>query len=127
MLVNVKQGFIGLQSVEVVGALTVRAPDGLALSSRNRYLSPQERAAAPAIYRVLQATGQQLAGGDRDYASLESAGWQALALAGFRPDYFAVRDAAELQIPDATTRELVVLTAVRLGTARLIDNLRVAV
>ena len=113
--------------VEVIGAPTVRAPDGLALSSRNRYLSTQERAAAPAIYRALQATGQRLAGGDRDHASLESAGWQALALAGFRPDYFAVRDARELQMPEATSRELVVLTAVRLGTARLIDNLRVAV
>ena len=113
--------------VAVVGAPTVRAPDGLALSSRNRYLSSQERAAAPAIYRALQATGQRLEGGARDYASLEGAGWQALAQAGFRPDYFAVRDARELQMPDATTRELVVLTAVRLGTARLIDNLRVAV
>jgi pantoate--beta-alanine ligase len=112
--------------VEVVGAPTVRAPDGLALSSRNRYLSPQERAMAPAIYRALQAAVKRLAAGERDYAGIEGDGWQALAKAGFRPDYFAVRDAAELQLPHERSRELVVLTAVRLERARLIDNLRVS-
>lgn len=113
--------------VEVIGAPTVRAPDGLALSSRNRYLSPQERATAPAIYRALQAAAQRLTAGDRDYAGIEGEGWQALAKAGFRPDYFAVRDAGELQPPDERSRDLVVLTAVRLARARLIDNLRVTV
>jgi pantoate--beta-alanine ligase len=113
--------------VEIVGAPTVRAPDGLALSSRNRYLSAQQRAIAPALHRALQAAAQRLDAGDRDYTSIESAGWQALALAGFRPDYFAVRDASDLQTPRANPRELVVLTAARLGTARLIDNVRVPI
>ena len=113
--------------VEVVGAPTVRAPDGLALSSRNRYLSPQERATAPVIHRALQAAVRRLAAGDRDYAGIEGEGWQSLAKAGFRPDYFAVRDAGELQLPDERSLELVVLTAVRLARARLIDNLRVSV
>jgi pantoate--beta-alanine ligase len=113
--------------VEVVGAPTVRDADGLALSSRNRYLSPQERATAPAIHRALQAAVQRLAAGERDFAAVEAEGWQALAKAGFRPDYFSVCDAAELQPPDGRSRELVVLTAVRLPRARLIDNLRVSI
>jgi len=113
--------------VEIAGAPTVRAPDGLALSSRNRYLSPQERAIAPAIHRALQATVQRVDNGDRDYLRMESAGWQALAVAGLRPDYFAVRDAADLHAPRPASRELVVLTAARLGKARLIDNLRVPI
>ena len=112
--------------VEVVGAPTVRAPDGLALSSRNRYLSPDERAKAPLIYQALQAAVQKLAGGERDYLAIESAGWQSLAAGGFRPDYFAVRNATELQAPGPDPRELVVLVAARLGRARLIDNLRVS-
>ena len=113
--------------VEVVGAPTVRAPDGLALSSRNRYLTPAERAQAPAIHRALAAAVRRLQAGDRDYAAIEGEGWQALARAGFRPDYFAVRDAAELALPDERSTELVVLTAARLANARLIDNLRVAI
>ena len=111
--------------VEIVGAPTVRAPDGLALSSRNRYLSAQERAIAPAIHHALQAAVARLDAGDRNFPGIESAGWQSLALAGLRPDYFAVRDADDLQPPHAATREMVVLTAARLGKARLIDNLRV--
>ncbi len=110
--------------VEIVGAPTVRAPDGLALSSRNRYLSPEERAIAPAIHRALQAAVKRLDEGDRNFLGIESAGWQALAVAGLRPDYFAVRDANDLQPPRLTSQELVVLTAARLGSARLIDNLR---
>jgi pantoate--beta-alanine ligase len=111
--------------VEVVGAPTVRAPDGLALSSRNRYLSPEERAQAAQVYQALRHAVQRLEAGERDYLAIESSGWQRLATAGFRPDYFAVRDAAELQAPGTAPRELVVLTAARLGRARLIDNLRV--
>ena len=116
-----------LLPVEIVGAPTVRAADGLALSSRNRYLSPQERAMAPAIYRALQAAAQRLLAGDRDFLGIESAGWRSLAVAGLRPDYFAVRDASDLQPPRETTHEMVVLSAARLEKARLIDNLRVPV
>ncbi len=110
--------------VEVIGAPTVRAPDGLALSSRNRFLSAQERRLAPAIHAALEASARRLAAGDRDFLAIESAGWQMLAKAGLRPDYFAVRDGRELQLPSRASREFVVLTAARLGAARLIDNLR---
>ena len=111
--------------VEIIGAPTVRATDGLALSSRNRYLSTEERAIAPAIHRALQAAVKRLDEGDRNFLGIESAGWQALAVAGLRPDYFAVRDAEDLQPPRPGSPELVVLTAARLARTRLIDNLRV--
>ena len=113
--------------VEVIGAPTVRAPDGLALSSRNRFLSAQDRRTAPAIHAALESAGRRLAAGARDFLAIESAGWQALAKAGLRPDYFAVRDGKELQQPTKDSGEFVVLTAARLGNARLIDNLRVRV
>jgi pantoate--beta-alanine ligase len=112
--------------VQIVGAPTVRGADGLAMSSRNRYLSAADRATAPQIYATLHETITQIAAGERDYSLLEEQGAAALRAAGMQPDYFAVRDAASLQPPDATTREVVVLTAARLGKARLIDNLRVA-
>ena len=110
--------------VEVVGAPTVRAPDGLALSSRNRYLSDGERAQAPAIYRALHRAVERLAGGERDVASVEAEGRAAIEAAGLRVDYFSVRTARDLAPPAPGQHDLVVLTAARLGRARLIDNLR---
>jgi pantoate--beta-alanine ligase len=110
--------------VEVVGAPTVRADDGLALSSRNRYLSAEERARAPAIYRALRAATEALQAGSRDYAVLERQGWLAIEQAGMTPDYFTILQARDLSHPDAQSGDLVVLTAARLGRARLIDNLR---
>jgi pantoate--beta-alanine ligase len=111
--------------VEIIGAPTVRDADGLAMSSRNQYLTAAERALAPAIHATLLAAAQRLAAGDAEFASIERAGVQALERAGFRPDYFAVRDAASLNAPLPGTRELVVLGAARLGKARLIDNVQV--
>jgi pantoate--beta-alanine ligase len=111
--------------VEIVGVPTMREPDGLAMSSRNRYLSAQERAAAPVIYAELQRAAGAIQAGSRDYDALERAGMSALQRAGFKPDYFSVRDAATLDAPDAASRQLVVLTAARMGRARLIDNLKV--
>jgi pantoate--beta-alanine ligase len=111
--------------VEIIGAPTVRDADGLAMSSRNQYLTAPERALAPAIHATLLSAAQRLAAGDAEFASIERAGVQALEHAGLRPDYFAVRDAASLSPPLAGARELVVLTAARLGKARLIDNVQV--
>jgi pantoate--beta-alanine ligase len=112
--------------VEVVGAPTVRAPDGLALSSRNGYLNADERARAPAIYRALGSTAQSLSAGAHNFAALEAAGLEALRAVGMRPDYYSIRSAADLSVPGAGCREFVILAAARLGNARLIDNLRVA-
>jgi pantoate--beta-alanine ligase len=110
--------------VEIVGAPTVRAPDGLALSSRNRYLSVDERARAPLIHQTLSRTARALYGGSTDHAGLEREGRATLEAAGMEVDYFVVRNAADLSEPTAGGTDLVVLTAVRLGRARLIDNLR---
>jgi pantoate--beta-alanine ligase len=110
--------------VEVIGAPTVRAPDGLALSSRNRYLSTEERAQAPAIYRALHHAVERLAAGERDVAAIEAEGRAAIEAAGLRVDYFSVRSARDLAPPVEGLHDLVVLAAARLGRARLIDNLR---
>jgi len=111
--------------VQVIGAPTVRDADGLAMSSRNQYLTPAERSTAPRIYAILTATAQRLQAGDNEFAGMERAGGQALEAAGMRPDYFAVRQAADLGAPTPQTRHFVVLTAARLGKARLIDNVQV--
>ena len=110
--------------IEIVGVRTAREPDGLAMSSRNRYLSAEQRALAPAIYAELDRARVAIEAGDEDFAALERRGSEALRQAGFRPDYFEIRDAATLEAPGPQSRELVVLTAARIGRARLIDNVR---
>lgn len=111
--------------IRVLGVPTVRESDGLALSSRNQYLDARERHTAPALHATLQACKRQLLEGDRRYRVLERRAFAALEAAGFRPDYVAIRAASDLSQPDSRTRKLRVLTAVRLGRARLIDNLAV--
>ncbi|HEY7889589.1 MAG TPA: pantoate--beta-alanine ligase [Steroidobacteraceae bacterium] len=111
-------------AVAIVAAPTVREPDGLAMSSRNQYLTEDERRTAPVIHGALLAAVERLRAGDRDFAAIERSGLEALERAGLRPDYFSVRRADDLSGPDADTRRLVVLTAARLGRARLIDNLQ---
>jgi pantoate--beta-alanine ligase len=110
--------------VTVVPVPTVREPDGLAMSSRNAYLTPEERARAPALYRALGGVAAALAGGAQDLDALEGLARAELAAAGQRPEYVSVRRAADLAVPGVRDRELVVLGAARLGRARLIDNLR---
>jgi pantoate--beta-alanine ligase len=110
--------------VRIVGAPTVRADDGLALSSRNRYLSPEERRIAPTVYRALDRARRRLESGDADVAAIEAEGMETLRTAGFRPDYFEVRNADTLARPRGRNFDVVVLTAARLGRARLIDNVQ---
>jgi pantoate--beta-alanine ligase len=110
--------------VQIVGAPTVRAEDGLALSSRNRYLDLEERAKAPALYRALDQARRRLESGDTAFAAIEAEGLAAIGAAGIKPDYFEVRTADRLDRPSDTDVDLVVLTAGRLGKARLIDNLQ---
>lgn len=104
---------------------TSREGDGLALSSRNAYLSAQERARAPRLYATLQALAQRLQAGERDYAGLEREATQALTREGWRVDYVALRSQHSLLPPTATDTELVLLAAAHLGRTRLIDNLEV--
>jgi len=111
--------------VEIIPAETVRAEDGLALSSRNAYLSPTERSEAPRLHRVLCEVREALLAGRRDYARLET---EALAKFGGKwvPDYVAIRKQSDLQSPSSADRELVVLGAAKLGRPRLIDNVELS-
>lgn len=111
--------------IEIIPAETVRAPDGLALSSRNAYLSPEERREAPRLYRVLSRARELIAGGARDFQRIELEAMSELANNGWKPDYVAVRRQADLQPPREDDCELVVLAAARLGRTRLIDNVEV--
>lgn len=108
----------------IIAAPTVRESDGLAMSSRNQYLTEEERRQAPLIHQALRAAIARLRAGEKDFGAIERAGAETLEQAGFRPDYFAVRRAEDLASPQADTRHFVVLTAARLGRARLIDNLQ---
>lgn len=110
--------------VEVLGVPTVREPDGLAMSSRNAYLSEEERARAPALYRTLRAAADALVDG-RSFCEVESQAAQELVTACLNPDYVRVRRAVDLGEPGPQDRELRVLGACYLGRARLIDNLGV--
>ena len=110
--------------LEMIGCETRRADDGLALSSRNGFLSPTERAEAVHLSRALQALGASVMAGRTDYDQLERSALLALGARGWQPDYLTVRRKADLQSPraDDLSGDLVVLGAAKLGTTRLIDN-----
>jgi pantoate--beta-alanine ligase len=111
--------------IEVIPGETVRAADGLALSSRNGYLSATERAEAPRLHRVLGQVATAIRASNRDFSALEAAGLAELRANDWAPDYLAVRRKFDLQSPSAHDSGLVVLAAARLGSTRLIDNLEV--
>ena len=115
--------------IQIVPAETVRADDGLALSSRNNYLSATERVEAPRLYRTLRAIADEIAAGRHDYANLEAQGRAELAQHGWKVDYIAVRHGLGLRIPHPEGFDhpnlLIVLGAATLGTTRLIDNVDV--
>lgn len=113
--------------IEIVSAPIFRQDDGLALSSRNRYLSEAQRALAPTLHAVLQGIGQDLLAGKQNYEELERNGMEALRTAGFDPEYIGIRRAENLELPDRDNDEIVVLAAARLGDARLIDNILVSI
>ncbi|WP_036168466.1 pantoate--beta-alanine ligase [Massilia sp. 9096] len=114
---------------EIIGAETWRAEDGLALSSRNGYLSSEERAEAPFLYQTLQYVAEQARSLTTDLAALERDAMARLAERGWKPDYVSIRKRMNLQAPTreeyAGAEPLVVLTAAKLGNTRLIDNLEI--
>jgi pantoate--beta-alanine ligase len=110
--------------IEIIGAPTVREPDGLAMSSRNQYLTEEERKLAPQLHQALARAVKRIEQGETDLGVIERDETEGLTKHGFRPDYFTVRDARTLVAPAADARHLVVLVAARLGKARLIDNLQ---
>ena len=109
--------------VEIIPAETVRAADGLALSSRNGYLTPAERAEAPRLYALLRDAKERIAKGERNFQRIELEAMALLSQNGWVPQYIAVRRRADLQAPVHEDRELVVLAAAYLGRTRLIDNI----
>lgn len=110
--------------IDIIGVPTVRAADGLALSSRNGYLSEVERAQAPTIYQTMSLIKDALLQGERNYQGLMEFGRQKLTLAGFDVDYLEIRTPL-LLAPNESSTEWVILVAARLGKTRLIDNLTV--
>jgi pantoate--beta-alanine ligase len=110
--------------IEIIPAETVRAADGLALSSRNTYLSPSERAEAPQLYAQLKRARARVLAGEL-HGRIERESLDVLSARGWQPEYLAVRRQSDLQPATAADRRLVVLAAARLGRTRLIDNLEV--
>lgn len=110
---------------DVVGVATCREESGLAMSSRNNYLSDEEKAQAANIYRILSEVCSKISEGNKSFVELCQQGMDELASLGFDPDYLEVRNADTLAAPTKEDTNLVVLVAAILGKARLIDNLRV--
>ncbi len=113
-------------SVEIVGVATHRNEDGLAMSSRNGYLTSDQRAIAPVLHQTLNSCREAIACGFDNFLQLESHARMKLLQAGFDPDYFAIRDARTLRSVTESTEEIAILAAARLGKTRLIDNVRLA-
>lgn len=109
--------------IEILGVPTMREADGLAMSSRNSYLTANERGRAPALYQALRTARDRLQGGETDLARIAAEGEEALNRAGMQTEYFTVRCADDLQPVGTSAKRLVVLAAARLGRARLIDNI----
>lgn len=109
-------------SIDIIGEETARDIDGLALSSRNGFLTEEQRTIAPALHQTLLDCREAIACGFDSYQELEDYCTEALKSAGFEPDYFSVRDAVTLREVTGETEQIVILAAAKLGTPRLIDN-----
>ena len=112
--------------IEIVGVATSRDEDGLARSSRNGYLSDEQRRTAPVLHQTLNSCREAIACGFDNFLQLESHARMRLLQAGFDPDYFAIRDARTLRAVTEDTEEIAILAAARLGPTRLIDNVRLS-
>ena len=114
-----------LLPVQIVSMPTCRETDGLAMSSRNRYLNRQERGKSPAIYSALQSAVERLRNGAFTVEEIEQEGVGSLTEMGMKVEYFSIRRQKDLLPVNSSDRDIVILTAVWLGSARLIDNLKV--
>ncbi|TMP51092.1 MULTISPECIES: pantoate--beta-alanine ligase [unclassified Pseudoalteromonas] len=113
--------------VEIIGVPTMREVSGLAMSSRNGYLSTEERQTAPVLFNTLKHCAQQLENGNKDFATLESEAKSALEDAGLKPDYFSIAQRDTLKAATLEDTRFVILAAAFLGSVRLIDNIQVEV
>ena len=110
--------------VAIISVATTRESDGLAMSSRNSRLTSDQRRLAPALHQCLLRVREQLAQGSREFETLESEAMERLKQEGFLPEYIAIRRTDDLEKPEPSDRKLVILSAARLGSTRLIDNLQ---
>ncbi|ATI03960.1 MULTISPECIES: pantoate--beta-alanine ligase [Cycloclasticus] len=111
--------------IKIIGKPIVREPDGLAMSSRNGYLSEKERRIAPRLHQLLQTIKQEIIEGNHDLKSLESQAITDLIEAGFKPDYLQIYQRSELRPATENDKEIIILAAAFLGSTRLIDNIYV--
>ncbi|WP_020161806.1 pantoate--beta-alanine ligase [Cycloclasticus pugetii] len=111
--------------IKIIGKPIVREPDGLAMSSRNGYLSEKERRIAPRLHQLLQTIKQEIIEGNHDLNSLESHAITDLIEAGFKPDYLQIYQRSELRPATENDKEIIILAAAFLGSTRLIDNIYV--
>ncbi len=113
--------------IEIIAAPTAREETGLAMSSRNNYLDAEQRnKIGPRLYQLMQQTQEKIINGKRDYLALQAQSIEALNEQGFNTDYFEVRNASDLSVADADSKELVLLVSAWLGKARLIDNITIS-
>jgi pantoate--beta-alanine ligase len=110
---------------EIIGMPIIRDDNGLAMSSRNAYLTEEQRKLAPMIYQTLQIAADKLKNKTEDHSTIEQQGFLTLENAGFTPEYFSVRRTRDLGVPNSNEKELSILLAAWLGSARLIDNIKV--
>jgi len=113
--------------VRIIGGETVRAADGLALSSRNQYLSEPERREATALFQTLEGIRKAILQGGRDFEQLQQQAVESLAARGWGVEYVEVRNKSDLRPADRLQRELVILAAARLGDTRLMDNVEICI
>ncbi len=113
--------------IDIIVADIVREGDGLAMSSRNAYLSPQQRQSAPTLYKLLKAAALKVKQRKEPLSEIEQIFMSTLIANGFIPDYFSIRRQSDLRIPEKSDSELVILAAANLATTRLIDNIEVSV
>ncbi|QTH62615.1 pantoate--beta-alanine ligase [Psychrosphaera ytuae] len=111
--------------IEIIPVPTVREESGLAKSSRNGYLTAQQKSIAPALFQALSLIKEQLEGGNFNTESLIESGLEFIEQAGLKPDYIEIRDTSHFEVIDENSKEAVILVAAFLGKARLIDNLTV--
>ena len=123
VLRNMAQQF--MLPIRIIGGETVRAEDGLALSSRNGYLSPEERAEAPRLQQTLQSIRLAVLSGDRHYESLCQKAIEDLDSHGWKTDYISIRRQQDLAPATPSDTDLVIVAASKLGTPRLLDNLEI--
>jgi len=112
--------------IEIIGESTVRESDGLAMSSRNNHLNSQERRLAPRLHETLESCGSRILQGGPTFNEIEADAMRELEQAGFIPDYVSIRNQSDLELPDESVSELVILAAAWLGKTRLIDNIELS-